>query len=183
MNVFSVHEVSRLSRRPAHPPPSILWSHSVVNGTSLFSSGAYYPMHAQRSLKDRPTTHVSTWKWWVDTGGKPCVCVCVCTVGEGCLHLNWVHSHGLGGLVVFNVTIAGQNDLCGAGQHQSLNPPPPCLFQFSPSFIVKRGLWLPFLRLSLPPISLNRLLTGQGMSWGSLNLCEVAFNTEESKGM
>ena len=101
------------------------------------------------------------------------MCVCVCTIGEGCLHLNRVHSHGLGGLVVFNVTIAGQNDLCGAGRHRGLNPPPPCLFQFSPSFTVKRGSDFfpsPFLLSSLPPISLNRPLTGQGMSWRSLNL-------------
>lgn len=70
------------------------------------------------------SAHESNDDWTLD---KMCVCVSlwICmAIGEGCLHLNWVHSLGLGGLVVFNVTRAGQNDLCGTGRHHSLNPPP-----------------------------------------------------------
>lgn len=83
-----------------------------------------------------------------------CLCVCVRPIGEGCLHLNWVHSLGLGGLVVFNVTIAGQNDLCRLAGTVALILLLLVFFQFSPSFTVKRGLWLflsPFLLSSLPP--------------------------------
>lgn len=126
---------------PANSPypsnlPSILWSHIIVNGTRLFSKEAFQP------LKGRPTINEKTWKWWLDSTGTKCVCVCVHPCWEGCLHLNWLHSQRLGGLVVFNVTIAGQSDLFRVVQHHSPNPPPPApqwLFKFYISFPVKGG--------------------------------------------
>lgn len=155
------------------PPPLLPSQHplesQLCEWDKFIQLGSLLP-HARWKVSERPPNNpcqhmkVMTGHWGqnvcvcvVDVcvcvcGG--CLCVCVRPIGEGCLHLNWVHSLGLGGLVVFNVTIAGQNDLCRLAGTAALILLLLVFFQFSPSFTVKRGLWLflsPFLLSSLPP--------------------------------
>lgn len=101
-------------------------------------------------------------------GHNECVWMCVrhCPVGEGCMHLNWLHSLRLRGLVVFNVAIVGQNDLCGAGLHQGLNPPP---FFNSHSHCQKKALTF-FSGLSFPLYAPH--IVKQVSHW-SRNVCSL----------
>lgn len=175
---------SPFSALPASSGATALWMEQVYSAREPITpctlkglwKAAQQPMSAHES---------DDW-----TLGEKCVCVCVnvwmcvcvCPIGEGCLHLNWVLSLGLGGLVVFNVTIAGQNDLCGASRHHSLNPPPPCHFQFSPPFTVKRELWL--FSFSLSSLLSAPHIVKQASHWSRnvlkvFEFCEVTFNAEE----
>lgn len=105
---------------PASHRARVLWKEQVYSVREPIT-----PWKVSERPPNNPCQHMKvmmTGHW------TKCVYVCLCgsvwPIGEGCLHLNWVHSLGLGGLLVFNVTRAGQNDLCGTGRHHSLNPPP-----------------------------------------------------------
>lgn len=177
------------------PPPLVPSQHPLQHPLEpercewdkFIQLGSLLP-HARWKVCERPPNNpcqhmkVMTGHWGQNF---VCVCVCVCPIGKGCLHLNWVYSLGFGGLVVFNVSIAGQNDLCGAGRHRSLNPPP-CLFQFSPSLTVKRGLWLFSLFLSFlvyAPHIVKQASHWSRNVWKVFEFCELAFNTEETWGI